>query len=59
MTLYMEVTRDKYELPLAVADTLRELASMRNTNPSTICKSINHGKDKRGLKYVKIEIEDE
>lgn len=42
--LYMEVTRDKYELPLAVADSPYELARMRRVDVTSILKAI------RGLK---------
>lgn len=34
--LYMEVTKDKYELPLAVADSPWELAKMRGVSVYTI-----------------------
>lgn len=42
--IYMEVTRDKYELPLAVADSPYELARMRRVDVTSILKAI------RGLK---------
>ena len=42
--LYLEVTRDKYELPLAVADSPYELARMRRVDVTSILKAI------RGLK---------
>ena len=45
--LYMEVTRDKYELPLAVADSAYELARMRRVDVTSILKAI------RGLKMGK------
>ena len=45
--LYMEVTRDKYELPLAVADSPYELARMRRVDVTSILKAI------RGLKMGK------
>lgn len=32
MTLYIKVTQDKFELPIAVADTARELADMVGTS---------------------------
>ncbi len=38
--LYLRVTPDKYELPEAVARTMKELASMCNTDEATICRSI-------------------
>ena len=42
--LYLEVTRDKYELPLAVADSPYELARMRRVDVTSILEAI------RGLK---------
>lgn len=45
--LYLEVTRDKYELPLAVADSAYELARMRRVDVTSILKAI------RGLKMGK------
>ena len=45
--LYLEVTRDKYELPLAVADSPYELARMRRVDVISILKAI------RGLKMGK------
>ncbi len=51
MTLWMKVTRDKFELPLAVADTKEELAKMLGL------KRINfHG---GRSSYIKIECPDE
>lgn len=59
MILWMEISRDRLELPLAVADTVSELARMRNTTASAICQSMKyqslHNKKPR---YIKIEIKD-
>jgi len=38
MTLWLKVTNDKYELPLAVADTKRELAEMLGLKKISIRK---------------------
>lgn len=58
MTLYMEVTTDKYELPVAVADSVRELAELRGVNRCTIFKALwlvkNGGRIKS--KYIKVEV---
>lgn len=40
MTLYVAVTDDRYELPIAVAETQTELAIMVGVDISTICKQI-------------------
>lgn len=36
MVLYMRVTKDKYELPIAVAESEKELASMLGLSVKTI-----------------------
>lgn len=58
MKLYMEVTTDKYELPLAVAPTIRELARITGTNANNISACITRAR-KRGWKskYIVVEIE--
>lgn len=40
MVLYVAVTNDRYELPIAVAETQTELAIMVEVNKSTICRQI-------------------
>ena len=57
MTLYMKVTRDKYELPVAVADTKAELARIVGVSLSAISHSL-HGPGTRKA-YVEVEVEDE
>lgn len=54
MTLYMKVTRDKYELPIAVAETINELAKMLGTTPESVSSSISH--KRQG--WHKLEVED-
>ena len=44
--LYMKVTADEYELPIAVADSVGELARMLGVYPSGILAGIK-GKHKR------------
>lgn len=59
--LWMKVTNDKYELPLAVAESIAELARMtgttRNSLNSIFCRN------RKGLKaskhYVEVIIDDE
>lgn len=58
MTLFMEITKDRYELPVAVAESASELARLRRTSLSAVCHSIN-GEHKKRHKYIKVEIEDE
>ncbi len=65
MTVWLEITQDEYELPVAVADTVAELARIRHTTDSAICQTIkyysrrkqdNITKDK--CKYIKVQIDD-
>lgn len=60
MTVYMKVTKDKYELPLIIADSVKELAERLNINPNNISSSLSHAKHRGHYSpYRKIEIEDE
>ena len=56
---YMLITTDKYELPLAVADTVQELANILGENKNNIESCISH--NRRGVskrsKYIKVELE--
>ena len=38
MYIWMMVTRDKYELPLAIADTARELSELTGLHKTSIMK---------------------
>lgn len=60
MVLYMQVTLDEYELPLAVADSSTELARMLGLRRDSVRSSMCHCK-KKGWKcsYVKVEVEDD
>lgn len=55
----MRVTDDEYELPVAIADTHRELAEMcgvhRNTIASALCKARRNGGNSV---YKEVEVED-
>ena len=54
MKVYMEVTRDKYELPVAVANNVEELARIVGVKKSTIKSDISH---KRG-RFIRVEVEE-
>ena len=61
MKIYMEITRDKYELPLAVADSPARLAEMCGVTVNCVassCSHYRHGRYQRG-RYVKVEVDDE
>ena len=60
--LWMAVTPDKYELPIAVADTGKELAKILGVTESNICHLWNRKRksDRRCKYYIyRIEVEDE
>ena len=56
MTYYMEVTTDRYSLPVAVAESISELARLRRVDKSTICRCIKVASGKRPTKYIKVEV---
>lgn len=58
MTIYMRVSRDKYELPEAVSDSIIELANMCHINWRSIYKAVyNSGRRYKGRpKYVAVPI---
>lgn len=60
--VYMEVTKDKYELPVAIADTISELSQITGASNNTISSTISHGKynkDKyKHSKFIKVVFED-
>ena len=61
MTVWMEITLDEYELPVAVADTSFELARMRGVEKRTVLKYLwkwKNGKLKN-CKFRKVEIDDD
>ena len=61
MKLYVCVTKDKYELPLAVADSVRELAQLRGIKTKTITETLSRVKHgSRGWSsYKVVEVDDD
>lgn len=59
--MYMAVTTDKYELPLAVADTARELGKLLNVSGNLIHSSIskNQNGKARKMRFLKIDLTDD
>lgn len=57
MFVYMQVTKDEYELPLAVADSIPKLAEMVGVKTQSIYDSMKNAK-KYGRKtpYKKVDI---
>lgn len=60
MALYLKISADRYELPIAVADTAQELARMLGVTANTIYSQMSHAKAHgRWCAYVKIEEEED
>ncbi len=59
--IWMKVTSDKYELPLAVADTARELAEICGVKENNIVSAISHFKAKKHkrCKWVCVNVDNE
>ena len=58
MTLYMAVTPDKYELPLAVKTNAKDIAELFGTTEKTVYSSIskNRSGKRNGVKFVKVTV---
>lgn len=52
--LFLKVTKDKYELPLVVADSARELAGILGISQDRIYSAISHAKTRGGWSCYKI-----
>lgn len=61
MKLFIYVTNDEYELPLAVADSQAELARMTGKNPMSISHALFHVRhgDYKHSRYQEIEVDDD
>ena len=60
MKVWMKVTRDQYELPIAIADSPQELSMLVGSNADNInacIAKVAAGVTKKS-QYVKVEIED-
>lgn len=58
--VYMAVTDDRYELPLAVGDSCRDLGRLVGVDPGVICRQVNgavKGAYKKGRKFVKVYVD--
>lgn len=55
MVMYMKVTNDKYELPVAVAESIRELADMLHVSYNSVASALCHGRKT----FKKVVIDDE
>ena len=60
MFIYMKITKDRYELPVAVADTGEELADICGVSRNNVYNTIRRAKlYGHRCQYVKVEVEDE
>ena len=61
MTLYMQVSRDKYELPEIVTDTIQEMAEKSGSTVNCIRSHISHRKAGRLKKdrFIRVEVEED
>lgn len=57
MKLYIKTTMDDLELPVAVAESAKELAEMTGTTAASVLSSISH--KHKGWDRVEVEDEDE
>ena len=58
MTLYVEISTDKYELPVAVAESVKELSELRGVSVFTIynaMRQVRTGVTSKS-KYIKVEV---
>lgn len=61
MMVWMEVTKDKYQLPVAVADSLKELSEITGVSRNAISQSacrMRSGQHLRG-RFLSVEINEE
>ena len=61
ITLYMEVSNDELELPILIADSVKELAGMLGILPNSISRELSryYNKDIPTCKYRRVTIEEE
>lgn len=59
--VYMQVSKDEYQLPLAIADSAVELARICGTNPNCIHSSICHAEKKKNhrISYIRVKVDEQ
>lgn len=57
--LYLAVTPNEYELPMAVEETIADLAQKFGVNKNTLKSSISHDKSGKttGRKFIRVEMD--
>lgn len=53
--VWMRVSDDKYELPMVIADSAKELARRCEVTLSAVCNSVNS--ERKHKRYVKVLID--
>ena len=60
MTLYMYVTKDKYELPILIEDDIKVLARKLKKKPNSISSAICYARAKgHRSQFVKVTIDED
>lgn len=61
MTVWILVTKDEFELPVAIADTAKELARICGVSNRTVISGALRSKSGKVKKsrYIKVEIDDD
>lgn len=61
MNVWMQITKDKYELPVAVANTANELAEIVGVDVSAVRSAVSKQKTgkRKVTKYIKVVVEDD
>lgn len=61
MNVWMQITKDKYELPVAVANTANELAEIVGVDVNSIRSAVSRQKTgkRKFAKYIKVVVEDD
>lgn len=57
MKAYMLVSQDKYSLPLAIADSPRQLERMLGLRRGTVNRYLSRGREYKTPRYVRVEID--
>lgn len=59
--LYLEVTQDAYQLPMAVAESARELALMTGVKPNMVSSSASRAVSRKSKcpRFIKITLDEE
>lgn len=59
--IWMEITRDKYRLPVAVADSANELARMTGRNAKSIMKQVRSAEkgETQKSRWIRVFVDDE